>query len=63
MPAIRFAFVSLPKTWMPTLLLPETTFRALAVAPPIVLLLAPPWIETPSCPFARAAVPGALSPM
>ena len=33
--------------WTPSLLLPEMTSRAMAVVPPMVLLAAPFWMNTP----------------
>jgi hypothetical protein len=62
LPAITFPVAPAVSIWTPSDPLPEMTFRAAAVVPPIVLL-AVPMIRMPSEPFPRSAVPFRLTPM
>ena len=43
--------------------LPEIMLRAAGVVPPMILLVAPPWMATPKAVLGTAAVPSKLVPM
>ena len=62
LPATTFELLVAPSSRTPAPVLPEMTFPAPAVAPPIVFR-GPPSIRTPSPPLPRGVLPSGPTPM